>query len=351
MNRKQKLIIAYLGNGKSTNRYHLPYALLRNDKIRVKYIWKHSEKASWKEMDGIQYTTDIDTVLNDPDVQVVVVTAATIAHTELTKKALLAGKHVVCEKPMALSYKEAEECFQIAQERNLVLQAYQNRRFDSDFLTVKSVLESGRLGDLFEMEMHFDYYRPEVPQRAKKMSREDSFLYCHACHTLDQVISLFGKPDSVVYDVRTILHDGRMNDYFDLDLFYGKRKISIKSSYFRVKPRPSFVAYGTKGMFEKKDTDRQEFDLKKYYMPTNADFGLDTPEFYGTLTYMDEKGQYHEEKVPTIPGSYAFFYDALYDTIVNGEPPLVTKEQTLLQMYILEQGIQIMENKNNPLMC
>ncbi|WP_032460777.1 Gfo/Idh/MocA family protein, partial [Streptococcus pyogenes] len=165
------------------------------------------------------------------------------------------------------------------------LQAYQNRRFDTDFLTVQKVINSGVLGDILEVEMHFDYFRPEIPESVDQYSLNTSYLYGHACHTVDQVISYFGKPDKVHYDVRQLLGEGRMNDYFDLDFYYpNSLKVSIKSSYFRIKERPSFVVYGKKGMFVKAVKDRQEEDLKRFYMPTNTDFGMDRPEDYGTLT-------------------------------------------------------------------
>ena len=165
-------------------------------------------------------------------------------------------------------------------------------------------------------------------------------MYTDVCHTLDQVISYFGKPDHAHYDVRQLLGTGRMNDYFDLDLYYGTLKVSVKSSYFRIKERPSFVLYGKKGMFTKTKKDRQEADLKHFYMPyEHDDFGLDTPADYGTLIY-DEEGHYHEEKVETVKGDYGYYYDALYETIINHKPQLVTKEQTLLQMKILEDAIK-----------
>ena len=94
--------------------------------------------------------------------------------------------------------------------------------------------------------MHFDYYRADIPENIHEFNTDMSYLYGHGCHTLDQVISYFGKPDKIHYDVRQLLGEGRMNDYFDLDLYYGILKISIKSSYFRIKERPSFVVYGKK---------------------------------------------------------------------------------------------------------
>ena len=167
-----------------------------------------------------------------------------------------------------------------------------------------------------------------------------SYLYGHGCHTLDQVISYFGKPNDIHYDVRQLLGSGRMNDYFDLDLYYGTLKVSVKSSYFRVKSRPSFIVYGKKGMFEKYSKDRQEEHLKLFHMPTNSDFGKDLPEHYGTLTYYDEDGIYHEEKVSTVDGDYARVYDGIYDSIVNGKEQVIQPWQTILQMEMLETGVK-----------
>lgn len=216
-------------------------------------------------------------------------------------------------------------------------------------MTTQAVIASGKLGDLLEVEMHYDYYRPEVPDNVTQYSKDESYVYNHACHTVDQVISYFGKPDDVHYDVRQLLGAGRMNDYFDIDFYYqnstdtfhvvpGGLKVSVKSSYFRVKERPSFVVYGRKGMFVKYEKDRQEADLKKFYLPDNDDFGLDKPENFGTLTYYDDNGHYHEEAVETIKGDNGRFYDALYETLINHKPILVTEEQTMLQMHILEEA-------------
>ena len=128
-----------------------------------------------------------------------------------------------------------------------------------------------------------------------------------------------------------------MNDYFDLDFFYDGLKVTVQSSYFRAKIRPSFEVYGLRGTFVKAEQDRQEADLKKFYLPAgHADFGLDAPENFGTIIYYDDAGNYHEEKVPSERGDYARFYDALYETIVNGKPQLVTEAQTMAQMKILE---------------
>ena len=334
------LTIGFIGNGKSTNRYHMPFILQKPDKIKVKKIYtRHHATDKWDEVPGVIYTESLDDLLNDKDIQVVVISTPSAFHYDYAKKVLNANKHCIVEKPFADTYEQAKEIFDLAKEKGLIVECYQNRRFDSDFLTVQKVIESGKLGDLLELEMHFDYYRPEVPESVHEFSTINSYLYGHGCHTLDQVISYFGKPDDIHYDVRQLLGTGRMNDYFDLDLYYGTLKVSVKSSYFRIKERPSFVVYGKKGMFVKAKKDKQEEHLKLFYMPTHDDFGVDLPSEYGTLTYYND-GHYHEEKVVSVNGDYGRYYDTLYETIINHKPPLVTPEQTLLQIEILEKGIQ-----------
>jgi len=335
------ITIGYIGNGKSTNRYHLPFVLERTDKLKVKKIYaRNLEKSEWEKVPNVIYTDDLDDLIKDSDIDLIVICTMQDSHHYYAKMVLEGGKHCLIEKPFMETTEQAIEIFDLAKQKGLLVQAYQNRRFDSDFLTVKKVIESGKLGDLLELEMHFDYYRPEIPEMSKEFSINASYLYGHGCHTLDQVISYFGAPDKINYDVRQLLGEGKMNDYFDLDLYYDALKVSVKSSYFRVKERPSFIVYGKKGCFVKESKDRQEEHLKQFYMPSNPDFGKDLPSNYGTLTYYDESGNYHEEKIVSEIGDYGRVYDDLYNAIVDDKEKKITDEETLLQMRILEAGVK-----------
>ncbi len=337
-----KLVIGFIGNGKSTNRYNMPFVLKRPDKVVCKTIYARDlSKTEWDRIPGVKYTDDLHCLLHDPEIDLIMVSTGHDTHYKFTKIVLEAGKHCMCEKPFMETAEQARELFALAKEKGLFLQAFQNRRFDSDFLTVQRVIESGKLGEIIEVEMGFDYYRPEIPNMIKEYRPEWSYLYGHGCHTIDQVLSYWGKPKRIVYDVRQLLGTGRMNDYFDLDMFYDNGlKVSVKSSYFRIKPRPSFIVYGKNGMFVKETKDRQEEHLKLFHMPTNKDFGLDEPGHYGTITYVDNQGQYHEEKVISEIGDYAMIYDHLYDSIVLGKEKLIKDEDTILQLEILEAGVK-----------
>jgi predicted dehydrogenase len=341
------LTVAYIGNGKSTNRYHLPF-VLTNPNFVVKTIYSRTPQSPWEPHAGINYVTDIERVWGDPDIDLVVVCTSSDTHAAFAKEALQRGKNVLVEKPFAESSAEARELFALAEKRGLFVQCYQNRRFDSDFLTVQKVIGSGVLGELLEVESNYDYYRPEVPTTlVPTFSTNHAFLLGHGTHTVDQVLAAFGAPERVHYDVRQLLGAGRLNDYFDLDFYYGTLKVSVKSSYFRITPRPSFVVYGKKGMFVKETMDRQEEHLKLFYLPGNPGFGVDLPEHYGTVTYYDDAGTYHEEKVISEVGDYGRVYEGAYETIVNGAPKVVKDTETVAQLEVLETGIhQITDNAN-----
>lgn len=335
------LTIGYIGNGKSTNRYHLPFSM-NLEHLKVKTIYaRNPDKGEWEKVPGVLYTDDIEALMNDKEIGLIVVCTPIESHYAYAKMALDHGKNVLVEKPFMMTKDEAVSIFQYAKEKKLVIQSYQNRRYDSDFLTTKKVIDSGKLGELLEVEMNYDYYRPQTPNSVTHFSKYNSYLYGHGVHTIDQVFSYFGVPDDVHYDVRQLLGSGRMNDYFDLDFYYGTLKVSVKSSFFRLKARPSFVVYGKQGVFVKHTEDRQEEHLKLFYLPKgHPDFGVDAPEHYGTLTYLDDEGNYHEEKVISEQGDYARVYDDIYQVIVHGKEKTVKDEETIAVMEILERGIE-----------
>ncbi len=332
------LTLAYIGSGKSVHRYHLPFVLQRKE-FKVKTIYSpHAKSTKWEKIQNVNYSENEDDVFLDPEVDMVVVCSGVDTHFDYALKALEHNKHVLVEKPFTVTLKQGEILFETAKLKGLFIECYQNRRYDSDFLTVQKVIESGKCGDLLELEMHFDYYRADVVNQIQSLPFHQGYFYGHACHSLDQVVSYFGQPDRIVYDVRNLLGQNRMNDYFDIDLFYGNFKVSIKSSFFRLIERPSFVLYGKKGVFIKQTKDRQEEHLKQFIMPDNHYFGIDTEEHYGILTSINQNNQITVEKVMSEIGDYGRVYDAIYQHIVLGKDRIVKPEETLFVMKVLETG-------------
>ena len=337
------LNIGFIGNGKGTNRYHAPFSLALPDKFRIKTIYARHAGGPWAPIPGTEYTTDIDAMLGDPDIDIVEISTPHATHYALTKQALVAGKHVVCDKAFVGTVAEAEELYALAAEKGVTVQCYQNRRFDSDYLTARKVMESGRLGRVYEIVTHYDYWRESFFQMANEgeYDRMNGIVYGHSCHCVDQLIDWLGVPDRWHAEARQLGGAGRPDMYFDFDLYYDELgiKATAAASYLAAIQRPSFEVYGERGTFVKVEKDQQERDLKKFYLPVgHDDFGLDAPEQWGTLRYYDDEGAMHEERVETVRSTYSRFYEALYETVAKGAPQLVKPEETIAQLRILEDA-------------
>lgn len=330
---------AFIGFGKSTTRYHLPYVLVRKDKFHVAHIFRRREKPELEQQpqyQHIHFTSELDDVLNDPQVSLVIVCTHADSHFEFAKKALEAGKNVLVEKPFTPTLKEAKALFELARAKGLTVSPYQNRRFDSCFLTMKKVIESGRLGSLVEVESHFDLYRPEAA--TKPGLPQDGTFYGLGVHTLDQMISLFGRPDHVAYDIRSVRNKANPDDTFEAQLFYGDLKAIVKTSHLVKIDSPKFVVHGSKGSFVKYGIDQQETSLKAYIMPGEPGFAADSS--VGVVEYVNEAGETVREEILPEPGDYGRVYDALYETLLNGKPNFVSESEALTNLEILERGFE-----------
>ena len=338
------LNIGFIGNGKGTNRYHAPFSLALPDKFRVRTIQaRHIDHSVWPAIPGVRYTTDRDELLADPAIDIVEISTPHHTHYELTKAALEAGKHVVCDKAFVETAAQAQELFDLAASKGVTVQCYQNRRFDSDLVTAQQVMASGKLGQVFEVVTHYDYWREEYLRYAQegRYDRLSGICYGHACHSVDQLISWFGIPDRWQVETRQLFGPGHPETCYDFDLYYDELgiKATVASTYHMAIQRPSFELYGTRGTFVKVDKDQQERDLKHFYLPAgHADFGLDTPDQWGTLRWYDDAGTMHQERVETVRSSYCGFYEALYETVAHGAEQLVKPEETIAQLRILEQA-------------
>ena len=336
--------IGFIGNGKGANRYHIPFSQALPEKFRVKTIYaRHINHDAWPALEGVEYTTDLQAMLADPEIDVIEISTPAYTHYDLIKTALEAGKHTVCDKPFVETVSQAEELYALAESKGVTLQCYQNRRFDSDYLTARKVMESGKLGRVFEIVTHYDYWREVFFQMSTQAPyrRMDGIVYGHSCHCVDQLIDWLGIPDRWNAEARQLGGEGHPDMYFDFDLYYDELgiKATAAANYLAAIQRPSFEVYGERGTFIRIEKDQQERDLKKYYLPAgHDDFGLDTPEQWGVLRYYDEDGVMHEERVEPVRSTYSRYFEALYETVVNGAPQLVQPEETIAQLRILEEA-------------
>ncbi|VED08811.1 putative oxidoreductase [Escherichia coli] len=224
----------------------------------------------------------------------------------------------------------------MAKSKGLTVTPYQNRRFDSCFLTAKKAIESGKLGEIVEVESHFDYYRPVA--ETKPGLPQDGAFYGLGVHTMDQIISLFGRPDHVAYDIRSLRNKANPDDTFEAQLFYGDLKAIVKTSHLVKIDYPKFIVHGKKGSFIKYGIDQQETSLKANIMPGEPGFAAD--DSVGVLEYVNDEGVTVREEIKPEMGDYGRVYDALYQTITNGAPNYVKESEVLTNLEILERGFE-----------
>lgn len=332
------LTVAMIGFGVSIREYHIPYVENRED-VQVKYVYRREEdiaqNADYEPFyPEIIFTSDLNVIWNDPEVNLVVIGAPDKFHTWYAKEALNHGKHALVEKPFAPTAAEAREVFDLAREKGLICMPNQNRRFDADLIAVKEVIASGKLGQLVKLESHYDYFKTNgwYPHLGT--------LYNLAVHTIDQVISLFGKPDSAHYDVRSIHHPGVGDDYYDLDFHYGNMKATVNCNMCVLIDYPRFTVHGTRGSFilpPALHSSAKKKVLGRHQIKT----GLAPEERWGTLTYLADDGEVKTESVPVGYARYEKVYDSLVDAIERGGQKCIQDEEVVTVLEILEAATEV----------
>jgi scyllo-inositol 2-dehydrogenase (NADP+) len=286
---------------------------------------------------NVKVVKSIGEVLADETIDLVSICSPNETHFAYTKLALQAGKHVLVEKPFTATSKEAAELISLSKARNKILTIFQNRRFDSDFLTVKKLIEENRLGEILNFEIHFNRFKPELnPKKWKETDTATSgVLYDLGAHILDQTIVLFGAPKNVWGQTFTQREHSTIDDAFDIRLDYGKLKVTLRSSLMVREDSPRYIVHGTKGSFVKHGLDVQEEQLKSGMMPMDIGFGVELIAQAGTL-YTEKNGMPFAEKIENEKGNWKILFQNMHDAIVHGETLLINTGEIVEQLKIIE---------------
>jgi scyllo-inositol 2-dehydrogenase (NADP+) len=265
------------------------------------------------ELVGVAGAADAEAAATGTDVDLVVISTPNRTPFPLARAALEAGKHVVVDKPFTVTVAEADALIALAAERKRVLTVFHNRRWDGDFLTVKSLLRAGRLGQPSLFEAHWDRFRPELREGWKEDPAEGAGLLLDlGPHLIDQALQLFGTPQALNADIAAQRTGSSVDDYFVLTLDYGGMRATLSAASLVAEPRPRFAVHGTSGSYVKFGVDPQEAELKAGVDPKDA--GRDDAD--GRLTHADGTG----EAIPSERGRYLSFYEAVAKAILEGAP-------------------------------
>jgi len=320
--------------GMSGRVFHGPL-LQAHPGYKISMILERKRDDSAKNHPQATIVRDYNNILEDRGIELVVINTPDHLHFHMCTEALLAGKHVVVEKPLTLRTSEAQQLIRLARERSCILTVFHNRRWDGDFLTVKEIISSGRLGRLVDFESHFDRYRNYIVKSWKDQSHGTGTLYNLGSHLIDQALQLFGMPDRLFCDSRKLRKGARTDDSYDLFLYYTDHKCLLRSSYLVKEPSPRFILHGTEGSYLKWGVDPQEADLDSGKIPGSDGWGEETEALWGKIntTY---QGKAIEGLHPTLPGNYLAFYDNVYQAIRNNKTLLVRPVQARNVIRIIE---------------
>lgn len=328
-----------LAYGMSGKVFHAPF-IDAHPGFELTTIVERSKNDVPQDYPQVQQLRDIDELIHNPEIELVIVNTPNYTHYEYAKAALNAGKHVLIEKPLSVLRAEAEELFSLAFRKNLKVFAYQNRRFDSDFKSVKQVLESGKLGKIVEAHFRFDRYRDEISHKFFKEQQIPGagILYDLGAHIIDQAISLFGVPDDFFKSYSSNRQNTEVDDYAYVHLKYKKgMNVFITANMLVADAPPAYSLFGTKGTYKKGRTDVQEEQLLAGLKPDDENYGIEKAGSAGKLIFYNDKGEINGESIVADKGDYMTLFDNVYSSIRKDEDYYVQQNEIIAQLSILQK--------------
>lgn len=331
----QPINIALAGAGFSSRVFHIPF-FKQDPRFHIRKVYERTTNNAAEWLPNAETVRDF-TALLTPEIDLVVITTPNQTHYEMVKAALLAGKHVLVEKPLVATSAEAIELAALAKQQNKVLYVYQNRRWDSHIATAKAILEQQLLGEVVDCEIRFDRYAKEKnPKQWKEAGDKGTGLvYDLGVHLIDQALYLFGKPQAVYADVR-YQHDGALvDDNFDIQLYYANGfKAVLKATKYAREPNPTLSLHGKLGSYVKQNADIQE-ELLKNGVQLVGDWNAEAEDQWGIL-HTEINGEVVRKPYPNAHASYQDLFDDLYQVITTGSEPTIKLDEVIEVLKIIE---------------
>ena len=331
------LNVALVGYGFVGKVFHAPL-ITNTPGLRLHTVVSGDARKVLVDHPGMQVVAEPEAAFADPGIDLVVIAAPNPVHAVLASAALAQGKHVVVDKPFAVTLREAQQVVAGAERAGRIVSVFQNRRWDADFLTLRKLIAEGALGEVMEFHSHFDRYRPTVADRWRERDQPGSGLwYDLGPHLIDQALQLFGMPEAVFADI-ALQRDGAVAaDYFQVLLRYPKLRVVLHAGSLVPAQQLRFAVHGTRASYVKHGLDPQESVLRKGGIPGQPGWGIDPlPGVLCTATADGVK----TEAVQGIPGDYVRYYAEMRDAILHGGPAPVTPQQALEVMAMLEWALQ-----------
>jgi len=329
------LNIALCSYGMSGKVFHAPL-ISAEPQLRLHSILQRSGDSALQDYPAVKLVKTFEELLADPALDIIVINTPNEHHYPMTKAALLAGKHVVVEKPFTLSLSEGQELIELAQQQQKILAVFHNKRLETDHLTVAKILREGALGRVVEIEWHYDRYRHNVTHKAWKENDLPGAgtWWDLGVHMLDSMLNLLGRPQAVNADMRSLRRAQGSTDYFNVCFHYPDMRVLLRSSTYVSEKGATVSLHGDKGSFLKFGQDVQEQQLMKGIKPGDQHWAMHDHDNLGILHLQTDSGS-ERRQVASERGCYELFYRNIADTILGKDTLRFGAQQALLAVEML----------------
>lgn len=324
-----------LGFGVAGRYFHAP--LLRAAGFFIPAVVTSKPGPAQEYLGGVDVLSSADELIARNDIDLIVIASPSPLHVAQATAALSAGKHVVVDKPLASNTNEVSDLDQLATRYQRKLSVFQNRRWDSDFLTLKKLIEQGRLGEINSYHARWDRFRPQVSDRWRDRDEPGTgSLYDLGSHLIDQALVLFGAPEWLYANVFSQREGGQTVDGFEILMGRGKLRITLGVSSICADGGYRYRINGSRASFLKPGLDPQEEQLRAGVEPNENSFGVEPAERWGTLVHGDS-GQ--REVVQPEIGRWVSYYEGMREAIEHDGPVPVSAAQAYDTIRVIEAAL------------
>lgn len=338
------LRVGLVGYGLAGSVFHAPLIAATDGLVLDTVVTGNAERQrqAAAEHPGVRTVDTPDALFARADeLDLIVIASPNRTHVPLARAVLEAGLPVVVDKPLAATAAEAQALATLADTRGLLLSAFQNRRWDNDFLTVRKLLADGTLGEVQRFESRFERWRPR-PKGGWRESGDPAeiggILYDLGSHLVDQALALFG-PAVTVYAESDVRRRGAEadDDTFIALTHAGGVRSHLWMSATAAQLGPRFRVLGDTAGYVKYGLDPQEAALREGLRPGNGTaWGAEPESAWGRLGAGESPLTGGGEPVATLPGDYPAYYAAVEAALRTGGQPPVTAREAAAALRVLE---------------
>jgi len=280
----------------------------------------------------------------DDLVESVLIATPNDLHCPYVKAAVKAGKNVICEKPVALSVAETEEMYDAAKAAGVLFEVHQNRRWDEDFLTVKSLVESGEIGDVYCVESRVMGANGIPGAWRKEKARGGGMMLDWGVHLLDQMCLMIPSKVESLYCQYSYIYAQEVDDGFSFTANFEngvKYRIVVATDCFRNLPR--WQVYGTKGTATISDWGKS----CKLTIATTAEYrkpeGINAGNGFTRTMAPRADGSTEEKEFPYTKAEPFAFYKNFVVACKDKEKAYIKREEVVRVFKLMEAATKSAE--------